>query len=292
MNDWDTLSVRPTADGSLTFFSERFQETFHSTFGAKEEAELKFVLPCRLPERLGRVPVTILDVCLGLGYNSAAAVDGLAPLADGFPPVHLVGLEYNPAVLQRAIAQGLTQIWSPLAQAVLAKLAAGETFGQGNLRAEVWWGDARQTIAQMPTAAVDAVFLDPFSPRRCPELWTWEFLQAVTRCLKPTGYLATYCCAAAVRATLRDLGLHLWASEPLGRKAPGTIAAWTDLGLPPRCRPLTPPEWDILNTRAGLPYRDPTLTDPAAVILARRAEEQSRSDRQTSSQWLKRHRSP
>ncbi len=290
MNDWDTLSVRPTADGSQTFFSERFQEAFHSTFGAKEEAQLKFIEPCRLRERLGHQPVTILDVCLGLGYNSAAALDVLARFEAGFPSVHLVGLECNPAVLTGAIAQGLTQIWSPLAQEVLVALATEGHFTQGNLTAEVWWGDARQTVQRVPTASVDAVFLDPFSPRRCPELWTWEFLREVTRCLKPTGYLATYCCAAAVRGTLRDLGLRLWASEPVGRKAPGTIAAWVDGGLPPRGRALTPLEWDILNTRAGLPYRDPTLCDPTAVILARRTEEQQRSDRQTSSQWLKHHR--
>ncbi|NJK61227.1 MAG: hypothetical protein HC918_14690 [Oscillatoriales cyanobacterium SM2_1_8] len=287
MTDWDTLAVRPTADGSYTFFSDRFQEAFHSPFGAKEEAELKFILPCRLRERVSREPICVLDVCFGLGYNSAAVLDWLGTAA---APLTLWGLEMNPAVLQAAIAQGLTGIWSPLAQTVLAELAAGRSVVRENLTAEIWWGDARQSIRRVPTASVDAVFLDPFSPRRCPELWTWEFLQEVSRCLRPAGYLATYCCAAAVRATLRDLGLHLWASEPLGRKAPGTVAAWQDGGIPPRCRALTPAERDILNTRAGLPYRDPDLGDAAATILARRTAEQQQSERETSSQWLKRHR--
>lgn len=67
----DTLSLLATADGSVTFWSETFQETFHSTHGAKNEAEAKFVIPTKITEKARmQTQLNILDVCYGLGYNS------------------------------------------------------------------------------------------------------------------------------------------------------------------------------------------------------------------------------
>ena len=40
-----------TADGSKTFFSEEFNESFHSHFGAKQESYFKYVVPTLLIEK-------------------------------------------------------------------------------------------------------------------------------------------------------------------------------------------------------------------------------------------------
>ena len=56
-----------TADGSWTFFSPEFGETFHSYFGAQQEAKYKFVYPVQLLSRIDRSVVYILDKCYGLG---------------------------------------------------------------------------------------------------------------------------------------------------------------------------------------------------------------------------------
>ena len=58
-----------TADGSWTFFSPEFGETFHSYFGAQQEAKYKFVYPVQLLSRIDRSVVYIL--CLL--YTSDAA---------------------------------------------------------------------------------------------------------------------------------------------------------------------------------------------------------------------------
>ena len=48
-----------------------------------------------------------------------------------------------------------------------------------------WWlGDARQELGRLPATlarSCDLVFLDAFSPGRCPQLWTQEFLGALAR---------------------------------------------------------------------------------------------------------------
>ncbi len=40
----DRLTLRPTEDASVTLFSERWQESFHSIHVAKQEGESKFVI--------------------------------------------------------------------------------------------------------------------------------------------------------------------------------------------------------------------------------------------------------
>jgi tRNA U34 5-methylaminomethyl-2-thiouridine-forming methyltransferase MnmC len=285
--DLDTagLTLLPTADGSFTFFSALFQESFHSHFGAYQEALGKFVEPTQLISKAQQSSLKLLDICYGLGYNSAAALDAIWKHNPDCQ-VELVGLELDRQVPQAALAQGLLQVWPMPIQEVLAELARQDEVDQPGLSARLLFGDARQTIQQVAKSwfQADVIFLDPFSPPRCPQLWTVEFLGWVSRCLAPTGTLATYSCAAAVRNALRLAGLQVGSSPPVGRRAPGTLARWSPEDLPP----LSQQELEHLQTQAGIPYRDPQLRDSAELILRHRRQEQQASQRESTSNWKRR----
>ncbi len=277
--------VEPTADGSQTFFSETFGEWFHSRGGAYDEARTTYVQGTQLVDRaLRQSSLTLLDVCYGLGYNTAAALESLWTVNPQFP-LRLVGLELDATVPAAAIAQGLLKDWPPSVQEVLKQLAT-EHQVRTSLHADLLIGDARQTIQSLVQEGfqADVIFLDPFSPPRCPQLWTVEFLALVARCLHPDGVLVTYSCAAAVRSALQLAGLKLGAIPGVGRRWPGTIAQFTPENLPP----LSPAEQEHLETRAAVPYRDPTLKDDAATIQARRAQEQATSPLKPTGAWRKR----
>ena len=94
------------------------------------------------------------------------------------------------------------------------------------LQANLLIGDARSLILQVHKSCfqADAIFLDPFSPPQCPQLWTLEFIQKVSECLHENGLMATYSCAAAVRTALLTAGLAVGSTPPIGRRTPGTIA--------------------------------------------------------------------
>ncbi|MEO0688329.1 MAG: MnmC family methyltransferase, partial [Cyanobacteria bacterium J06649_11] len=130
----------------------------------------------------------------------------------------------------------------------------------------------------------DAIFLDPFSPRKCPQLWTVEFISLLAQCLKPSGRLATYSASAAVRTALLNAGLKIGSTHGAGRKSPGTISAFEYKELPP----LSPMEQEHLQTRAAIPYRDRSFQDSATEIINNRLKEQQSSDRESTSQWRKR----
>ncbi|MBD2022667.1 hypothetical protein H6F43_21010 [Leptolyngbya sp. FACHB-36] len=278
-----SLIPQPTADGSMTFFSKPFGEAFHSLHGAKQEADCKFVQPTQLAQQAQRSQLHLLDICYGLGYNTAAALETIWA-ANPACRVHLTALELDVTVPQAAIAANLLVSWSKPVQMALIPLAADQRVETTRLNARLLLGDARQTIQSVAAGEMDAIFLDPFSPPRCPQLWTIEFLALVARCLKHTGRLATYSCAASVRSALVAADVRIGSTPPVGRRAPGTVASFEAIDLPP----LSQQEDEHLRTRAAIPYRDPTLSDSAIKILERRQMEQQCSVNEPTSHWKKR----
>jgi len=279
------LTPEPTADGSYTLFSEDFGEWFHSRAGAYAEAHTTYVEGTDLPTLALQPRLTLLDVCYGLGYNSAAALETIHRINPQCQ-VTLVALELDGRVPRCAIAQHFTQGWSVTVQDILQDLATAQTAQRPWLTAHLRLGDARQQIQPLVRQGfqADVIFLDPFSPPHCPQLWTVEFLAQVAACLAPTGRLATYSCAAAVRAALQQAGLAIGPIPAMGRQWPGTLAQHHPQGLAPLCQR----EREHLDTRAAVPYRDPTLTDPAEVIQQRRAAEQATSGLASTGQWRRR----
>lgn len=95
-----------TGDGSFIFFSAEFGEAFHSRQGAHEEAQYKFVeLTC--PAEKSQPPHDrLLDVCYGLGYNTAAALKTIWAVNPDCR-VEQIGLELDLQVPAAAIDHNL-----------------------------------------------------------------------------------------------------------------------------------------------------------------------------------------
>ncbi|MEM9450260.1 MAG: MnmC family methyltransferase [Cyanobacteria bacterium P01_E01_bin.6] len=279
-----------TRDGSYTFFSDEFKEHFHSQDGAKAEAIQKFSNVAKLAEKSKKSYVKILDVCYGLGYNTASSLE---TIWDCNPHCHvtLYGLELDASVPVAAIAPPIISSWPPPVQDVLMAIAQEHVCQTAQLDAHLLIGDARQTIQPLVEQGfqADAIFFDPFSPRRCPQLWTVEFFAHVSRCLAPTGILTTYSRSASVRAAMVEAGFSI-GTIPLDSPrrshewAQGTVAAFSEEGL----YPLSLIEQEHLQTRAATPFRDPTMNDTAESILKRHQCEQQLSSKEATTQWRRR----
>jgi tRNA U34 5-methylaminomethyl-2-thiouridine-forming methyltransferase MnmC len=279
-----------TEDGSFTFFSNEFGETFHSKQGAKEEAFQKFAVATNLAEHAQAGLIRLLDVCYGLGYNSAAAVETIWA-ANPDCQVELYGLELDASVPQAAIAPPIIDSWLPSTQAILSGLAHHHHHATPQLTATLLIGDARQTLPALIQTGfqADAIFVDPFSPRRCPQLWTIEFFRLVVQCLAANGLLATYSRSASVRTAMQAAGLHI-GNIPLSK--PGLPHEWSQGTVgslnSQMISPLSQMEHEHLQTRAAVPYRDLTLRDSPAEILQRHAAEQQLSQLESTSSWRRR----
>lgn len=275
-----------TKDGSYTFFSAEFQEAFHSAFGAKQEAEVRYIEPCLLKQLAAkRSTIRILDICYGLGYNSAAALEAIWSV-NPTCKVELQALEISADVPRQAIANNLLDLWKPDVNERLAKLSSKSLICDEKFKAILRLQDARKSIKILAREnwQADAVFLDPFSPPKCPQLWTVEFICLVAQCLAKEGILATYSASAAVRTALIMANLSIVSITGAGRKSPGTIAQQKYKTIPM----LSQKELEHLKTRAAIPYRDPNLEDLPQKIISRRREEQKLSTLESTSQWRKR----
>ncbi|MGK7957429.1 MAG: tRNA (5-methylaminomethyl-2-thiouridine)(34)-methyltransferase MnmD [Crocosphaera sp.] len=283
---YEKFTLKITDDGSYTFFSEEFEELFHSHSGAKQEAQYKFIEPCQIKEKTTiKDTIKVLDICYGLGYNTAVALENIWS-NDPNIKIELFALENDINVALQTINSNLLDNFSDDVIDNLKKLANDQEITTKTLKAQLLLGDARQTIKTViqQNFKADALFLDPFSPPKCPQLWTVEFIKLVSQCLEKDGYLATYSCAASVRTALQLTGLQIGATRSVGRRSPGTVANWKGNNLPP----LSQQEKEHLQTRAAIPYRDPNLTDTAETIKLRREQEQSKSNLEPSSHWKKR----
>ena len=307
------LEPRRTADGSLTLWSERFGECFHSAAGARAETAQKFVAPADLDRFAPGRRLRVLELCVGLGYNTAALLE--AAEARGLQ-LEWLGLELDPRPLQMALGDAAFRAqWHDETRQILEQLDQRGAWRSCRGSSGSWrLGDARRQLPLLPAEWIgrcDLVLHDAFSPGHCPELWSLEVLRALARLLQPDGRLLTYCSAAAVRHALELTGLQLASIRAAGQAGPdagtgnwslGTVASPMPLcdgpatiGLPADSgtvvlQPLTAMEREHLLTRAAEPYRDPDGNATAAAIQAARVERQQHHPGESTSAWRRRWR--
>jgi tRNA U34 5-methylaminomethyl-2-thiouridine-forming methyltransferase MnmC len=205
-----------TKDGSVTYHDSDFCETYHSTSGAKEEADKKYAETCKISER---DQVDILDICFGLGYNSAAAIDQFKGRR-----ISITALEIYQGIIEE-ITQLCKESSYPFKCAdIMRAVAEKNKYADKTISVNLIMGDARETIKPLKPNSFDVVFLDPFSPKRCPELWTEGFFKEIYRVMRPNSILATYSCAGVVRRNLKAAGFVVEDGPRVGRRSPSTVA--------------------------------------------------------------------
>ena len=209
-----------TADNSESFMNEEVGESYHSHTGGVEEALKKYAIPCKIKELAKIGKVRILDVCFGMGYNSAMAIS-VALEENPDCEIEVVGLEYDTNIISL-----IQEVNPPIAFFVYYKQLTPQKleFKHGKVSVKVLLGDARETVKALSENYFDAVFFDPFSPKTAPEMWQIPFFEQIYRVMKNSAILATYSCARMARDNMSKAGLMYDDGPILGRRGPGTIA--------------------------------------------------------------------
>jgi len=280
-----------TKDGSYTLRSLFFQENFHSSLGALEETKLKFTGPSDL-KRFKDKSVNVLDICFGLGYNSASLLDELIKQKSY---LNWYALEIDKKPLEYSLRnESFLKLWTPKVKKIFKSLYQKDYFEDEFLKCSLLWGDAREKINNIPaTIKFDLIYLDGFSPQKCPQVWTIEFLSLVTEKLSPQGFFITYSSSAAVRKALRNLGLEIFTiKQSFNDKtfwSQGTVAIskFDKNKLRPNFnfKKLSVMEEEHLLTKASIPYRDQDLKSSKEDIMMKRLNEQLLSNLIATNKW-------
>src|SRR3989344_8869368 len=143
-----------TADNSESFMNEEVGESYHSHTGGVEEALKKYAVPCKIKQLAKTGKVRILDVCFGMGYNSAMAIS-VALEENPDCEIEVVGLEYDPGIISR-----IQEVNPPIAFFVQYKQLTPERleFKEGKVSVKVLLGDAREMVKTLSENHFDAVF--------------------------------------------------------------------------------------------------------------------------------------
>lgn len=203
-----------TLDAQGVPCSTLYGDVYHSRSGAFDQARHVFLRGNDLPQRWqGRDTFTVCETGFGLGNNFLALWQAWRECGARPQRLHVLSFEAHPftaADLARALAghegemaglaQALVDAWPPL----IAGLHRLE-FEGGRVTLTLAFGRI-EYLARQTEARVDAFFLDGFSPRVNPQMWSRELFGQLVRMANEGATAATWCSAGQVRRDLAAAG--------------------------------------------------------------------------------------
>lgn len=144
--------------------------------------------------------------------------------------------------------------------------------------------DARQFI-KSTTGKYNFIFLDAFTPTKCPALWSVQFFNELYSKLEDDGMILTYSSSAAIRNAFLQNGFIVGKTyDTESKKFIGTIAVKNRNLIE---HELDERDLDLIKSRAGICFRDENLDLDNSTILENREIEINNSELVSSSQVLK-----
>lgn len=131
----------------------------------------------------------------------------------------------------------------------------------------------------------DFIFLDAFTPTKCPALWTYDFFKNLYQHLSYDGMLLTYSSSSVIRNAMLKANFYIGkVFNENENRFTGTVAVKNADLIE---HPLDKYEIGLLKTKAGIVYTDINLKDSNEEILERRHFEVKSSNLISSSQYIK-----
>ena len=196
--------------------SVAYGDVYHSAAGGPAQARHVFLGGNDLPVRWqGRAQFSILETGFGLGLNFLSTWHAWQNDPRASAGLDFISLEKHPFTAgDLAVAQAVWPDYAGIAaelRAAWPPLTPGEhrvRLQGGRVTLRLFFGDA---LALLPTleAAVDAFYLDGFSPARNPGMWSPELCAQLARQALPGATLATWSVAGTVRRALQAAGFSV-----------------------------------------------------------------------------------
>lgn len=219
-----------TNDGSVTFYNDIVNESYHSTKGALQEALEKHVIPSGVLDLAkSATHIVLIDVCFGLGYNTIVALQKILEINPSCF-VEVMAFENDLGIIQEINGLPWPKEYVPFANAVASILdhrgVGGDTYEieTDTFSLTLFLGDVRHNLFRVIENSAQVIFFDPFSPKKQPELWSKELFDVCYSLLSKKGVLTTYSCARMVRDNMNAAGFKVIDGPYVGHYSPSTIA--------------------------------------------------------------------
>jgi tRNA U34 5-methylaminomethyl-2-thiouridine-forming methyltransferase MnmC len=196
-----------TGDGSTTIYLPEWNECYHSTYGALDEANHIFIEAGLKYVQSRQNDIRILEVGFGTGLNAfLTAINGKNYT------IYYIGLEPYPVNDGEISLLNYDKLCGNGEQnGVFEKIHQG-----------IWEKDIQVTgnftllkvkkkveESNFPDACFDLVYFDAFAPMVQPEMWQKEIFLKLYRAMKPEGVLVTYSSKGDVKRALKECGFTI-----------------------------------------------------------------------------------
>ncbi len=250
-----------TKDGSVGLYNKELDEIYHSKFGAKKEAFEKFTEPSLVIDS-----PRILDICYGIGYNTKSAIQ------------YLKQIEYIDCIEidEKLARESFKYFFDEKIDKIIENNLKKPDF------IHFYFDDARKIVPSL-NKKYNIIFHDGFAPYKQPELWSEDFIFAISKLLEYDGIYATYNHSKPVLNALFKAGLTVGKTI----KDTKTIATVASFNRDLIKNPLSDFEIETLKTKSAITYKDKNLSCTSEEILNHRKEEVKNSHLKTLSSLLK-----
>ncbi len=208
--------IQITADGSSTIHLPDWNENYHSTHGAIQEA--KHVFLKHGLAAMSKPNITVLEIGFGTGLNCFLTV--LAAEQQQVA-VHYVGVEAFP-VTQEEVKQlnYISELNAQQHQTVFDQLHAVSWEEKHQIN-KAFFLEKRQLFFKdiEDRDAFDLIYFDAFGAEHQPELWTVAIFKIMFAAMKEQAVLVTYCAKGSVRRAMQEVGFAVERLEgPPGKR--------------------------------------------------------------------------
>ena len=232
-------------------YSKEFDDIYFDSKTGYKQSKTVFIETNNILDRLEKNVdlFTIAETGFGTGLNFLLTLEAYkqslsvktehiytennsATQTDKIKKLHFISVEKYP-LSKESLAKSfqlfpnLTEFYQPLLEQYPEGFENSKNssfefiFFDGNVKLTLYIGDATQTYTTLKSpkeGLVDAWYLDGFSPRKNPDMWSVDLFEQIARLAKEQSTLSTFTIAGFVRRQLIDVGFRLQKRETSGLK--------------------------------------------------------------------------
>lgn len=214
-----------TEDNTQTIWSEYFDENCHNTSGARAETIYNYIEGCHLKEQFtSKDSLNIFDVGFGPGLGLLYLNEFMESEKNKF--INYYSIEIDEVLVVWALENNFKT--ASYKKVIINDDLSYYFFKLNNITATILIGDGRKTFKMAHQLSLiqnlDAIFQDPFSPKKNPSLWTVEWFLDLKKASAPDVYMSTYSSSVSIRKSMLEAGFIISNHKGFGKKRTMTKA--------------------------------------------------------------------
>ena len=196
-----------TEDGSHSYVSDQFGESYHSRHGAVQESQHVFI-NAGLMAKKSQSTIHVLEMGFGTGLNAFMTLIEAIRLEK---KIHYLGIEAFPIAVEDILKLNFVDELNALEyEPLFQQMHTLESHQTSQLHSYFHFEKRIMDIIELESPSIfDVIYFDAFAPAAQPQLWESELLSKMYKALRPGGILVTYCAKGVVKRTLKSVGFKI-----------------------------------------------------------------------------------